>query len=151
MKRTKDRICVGAALVRERDHRSGKPTLVLLGKRNSNRAHYPDVWDVLGGHLEPGETPEQTLVRELLEEAGVTPTSWQPLGEFCESLPGGHGSLVLNLYVVTEWVGAPHNRSPSWRGHHSRTSGLARCSLSTRSTNSGSSPRRVATARKRAN
>ena len=32
----------------------------------------PSVWVLPKGHIEPGETPEQTAVREVLEEAGVT-------------------------------------------------------------------------------
>ncbi len=111
MKRTEERRCVGAVLVRNRDRRADGPPLVLLGKREAKRAFYPGVWDVLGGHLEPGETAEQALIRELREEAGVTPTEWHPLGEFRETLPGGDGSIVLHLYAVTSWTGVSRNRS----------------------------------------
>ncbi len=34
---------------------------------------YPGHWGLFGGHLEPGETPEVSLKRELLEEIGYTP------------------------------------------------------------------------------
>ena len=106
----RDRICVGAVLVREGGHKGKRSPLVLLGRRNAGRAYYPDVWDVLGGHLEPGETVERTLVRELREEAGVTPTAWRSLGVFHEPIPDG--LLILHLYTVAAWTGVPRNRSP---------------------------------------
>lgn len=102
-----ERICVGALVVRRDDE-----PLVLLGKRAAGRAFYPDVWDVPGGHCEPGETPEQTLVRELQEEIGVTPTAWRPLGELRGQTLGHDPPLVLHLYAVTAWTGTPHNRLP---------------------------------------
>ena len=34
---------------------------------------YPGHWGFFGGHLEPGETPEAAMRRELLEEIGYTP------------------------------------------------------------------------------
>ncbi len=49
---------------------------ILLGLRSAARTFYPDVWDMFGGHVEPGERHEQTLVRELQEELGITPTQW---------------------------------------------------------------------------
>lgn len=112
MGKTKERVCVGAVLVRYQDRGRDDPPLVLLGKRDSKRAFYPGVWDVLGGHLEPDQSAEQALVRELREETGVTPTAWRSLGEFREPLPGGDGSVVLHLYAVTAWTGVPRNLSP---------------------------------------
>ena len=40
------RIGAGAVLIR-----SGK---LLLGRRAEQRSYYPGVWDVFGGHVEPG-------------------------------------------------------------------------------------------------
>ena len=57
--------------------RSGR---ILLGRRSAEREFYPDVWDMFGGHMEPGEGHEQTLVRELEEELGmlsfIRPNMW---------------------------------------------------------------------------
>lgn len=103
------RVCVGALVIREQEG----PRL-LLGKRAASRTAYPGVWDVPGGHCEPGETPEQALVRELQEELGVTPTAWRRLAEVC--VPDGAGReapLRLHLYAVTAWEGTPHNRQPA--------------------------------------
>ena len=42
---------------------------VLLCRRDNNRSiPFPDHLDILGGHTEPGESPEQTVVREIAEE-----------------------------------------------------------------------------------
>jgi 8-oxo-dGTP diphosphatase len=67
---------------------------------------------VPGGHREPGETPERTLVRELQEELGVTPTAWRPLRSPRGRAPGHDAPLVLHLYAVTAWTGTPRNRLP---------------------------------------
>ena len=42
----------------------------LFGKR-SETVNKPGVWNFFGGHVDPGETPRQALLRELSEEAGI--------------------------------------------------------------------------------
>jgi len=39
---------------------------------------YPGYWAFFGGHLEPGETPEEGVWRELKEEIGYTPPWLKP-------------------------------------------------------------------------
>ena len=85
--------------------------LILLGQRSANRAFYPDVWDVCGGHMEPGEKQHQTLIRELQEELGITPTQWTYL-ETIHVTPSNEPAdqLIVHLYIVTAWAGNPTNR-----------------------------------------
>ena len=42
---------------------------ILIGKRRSGR--FADKWEFPGGKMEPGETPEECLMRELAEELGI--------------------------------------------------------------------------------
>lgn len=46
---------------------------VLLQQRDP-RGSYPLTWETAGGKVEPGETPEAALVRELWEELGIEAT-----------------------------------------------------------------------------
>ncbi len=97
---------VAAIIVRENQ--------ILLGQRSPNRAFYPDVWDVFGGHIEPDEQPDQTMIRELQEELGITPTRWNELEIIKDSVPArdempSH-DLIVHFYCVTDWAGNPVNR-----------------------------------------
>ena len=38
---------------------------------------FPGHWDLFGGHVEEGETPEQALVREVKEELGIELTEYR--------------------------------------------------------------------------
>lgn len=85
---------------------------ILLGKRSSDRGFYPGVWDLVGGHCEPGESPEETLVREAQEELGVTPKTWRPLAVLHDPDPHKHGEYRYHLYQVSTWDGEPRNLQP---------------------------------------
>ncbi|GIF46879.1 hypothetical protein Afe04nite_14180 [Asanoa ferruginea] len=43
---------------------------VFIQRRSPTRKLFPDTWDVVGGHLEPGETIDEALRREVEEETG---------------------------------------------------------------------------------
>jgi len=46
---------------------------------------YPGCWALFGGHIEPGETPEVAVVRELAEEISYVPAS---VSFFCCDVEG---------------------------------------------------------------
>jgi 8-oxo-dGTP diphosphatase len=83
---------------------------ILLGQRSATREFYPDVWDVFGGHVEPGEQHHETLIRELQEELGITPTQWRYLETITSSQLGEASDLlIVHFYLVTDWTGTPTN------------------------------------------
>lgn len=41
-----------------------------MHRRSPDRRLLPGTWDIVGGHVEPGESPEAALAREIEEETG---------------------------------------------------------------------------------
>ena len=62
---------------------------------------WPGHWSVLGGGCDPGETPRQTIVRELREEAGLF---LPDLDELCHTLDL-YGSGQLLTFFAAHWDG----------------------------------------------
>ncbi len=97
---------------------------VLLARRPADKPH-GGLWEFPGGKVEPGETPEQAVVRELREELGIEPCErcLQPFA-FASEPHGNDEHLLMPLFVCRRWDGFIHpvqGQSVAWvRPEHLR-------------------------------
>jgi 8-oxo-dGTP diphosphatase len=77
---------------------------VLLAKRPAGKP-LAGLWEFPGGKVEPGETPEAALIRELEEELGIRIAGkcLAPLTFASHSYEAFH--LLMPLYVCRTWEG----------------------------------------------
>ncbi|EPY99214.1 8-oxo-dGTP diphosphatase MutT [Mannheimia haemolytica] len=61
-----------------------------------------------GGKVDPNETPEEALKRELEEEIGIQVLSAFPYENFCFEYPTK--IIEFFFYLVEEWVNEPYGR-----------------------------------------
>ena len=82
---------------------------VLLAQRPEGKM-MAGLWEFPGGKVEPGETPERALIRELQEELGVD--TWQsclaPLTFASHAYEDFH--LLMPLFICRKWQGIPQPR-----------------------------------------
>ena len=79
---------------------------VLLAQRPEGKS-MAGLWEFPGGKVEPGETPEAALIRELHEELGID--TWAsclaPLTFASHSYESFH--LLMPLFACRKWEGTP--------------------------------------------
>ncbi|MHA7246420.1 NUDIX hydrolase [Arthrobacter tecti] len=80
---------------------------LLLAYRHPARRWYPDCWDLVGGHLERGESPQDTVLRECREEVAVDVSELRPI-----EIRIDDPNLLAHAFLVTRWTGEPTNAAP---------------------------------------
>lgn len=83
---------------------------VLMQRRRLESAH-GGLWEFPGGKLEPGESPESALLREIEEELAIAldPASLAPLTFASDPVlpPASRAPHVILLYTCRRWTGEP--------------------------------------------
>jgi len=90
---------VAAAVLTQPDGR------VLLARRPAGKA-YAGYWEFPGGKVEPGESLDAALARELHEELGIVVT--RACRWITRVFEYPHATVRLNFFRVFEWQGTPH-------------------------------------------
>jgi len=78
----------------------GNQVVAVSRKTNHNDFGLP------GGKIDPGETPEEALVRELHEETGITATKFSVVYEDWDRVEGGE-PRPCRTYLIEKWEGTP--------------------------------------------
>jgi 8-oxo-dGTP diphosphatase len=79
---------------------------VLVQQRPEGR-QMAGLWEFPGGKIDPGETPEEALIRELREELAINVTAACLAPACFASAPLGDWHLLLLLFVCRKWSGIP--------------------------------------------
>jgi 8-oxo-dGTP diphosphatase len=80
---------------------------ILVGQRTSRQSH-PLKWEFPGGKVEPGETPEQALARELEEELGISGATGELIARYHYTYPA-KDPIELIFFRVDKFFGEPQN------------------------------------------
>ena len=82
--------------------RDGKYLLLHRTKKENDENR--DKWIGIGGKFEPGESPEDCLLREVREETGLTLLSWRFRG-IVTFLSDIWPTEYMHLFTASDWTG----------------------------------------------
>lgn len=80
---------------------------IFLAQRPAT-SHMANMWEFPGGKIEPGESAEQALARELLEETGIEVTKAKAIGVADHTYENLR--VTLHFFLVEDWKGEPWGR-----------------------------------------
>lgn len=83
-----------AAIILEND----RGEFLLALRDNKSWIPFPNHWDLIGGHVEEGETPEEALKREYMEELGLELKDFEFYKQF-ECLKGDAFENIKFIYT----------------------------------------------------
>lgn len=73
---------------------------IYVQRRSLTRAVFPGCWDLVGGHVEPGEEVVEALARELREETGWSLAEVGPVVEVLDWEAGGVARSEVDFLVT---------------------------------------------------
>ena len=98
---------------------------VLLVRRARHRKWSPDLWDLVGGHVDKGEELDIALIRECQEEVGLTPLAMDHVVTLYED-NDARRKVPFHIYAIRHWKGG----TPSLLGtEHSELNWFSRTEL----------------------
>ena len=102
------RLVVVALILRQTSTENGGGTEVLVCQRRPDQPMSLK-WEFPGGKIEPGETPEQALSRELDEELGIAAVIGPRIAQLRHRYRNG-GAVDLQFFTVRDYTGELNNR-----------------------------------------
>ena len=82
--------------------RNGRYLMLHRTKKSHDENH--DKWVGVGGKFEAGESPEDCMRREVLEETGLTVADYAYRG-IVTFVSNEYGTEYMHLFTVTDWTG----------------------------------------------